>query len=148
MVLQFLCRSSGCVPLSKNTAWLISTALSAPKEYWLDIATIGLCFYFIRMIKKSIKSRVRLYCKSCAFTGVKYSFNMKWSQGYEFMYLFNRKLKDFDFYMKIRTKGHIPGCGDGTVKLLTYISKHHPRHKWNSSKGFDNMYWRAKEMLQ
>ena len=35
----------------KNIGWLILTALSAPKEYWLDIATIGLCFYFIRMIK-------------------------------------------------------------------------------------------------
>ena len=46
VVLQFLCRSLDCVPLSKNTAWLILTALSAPKEYWLDIATIGLCFYF------------------------------------------------------------------------------------------------------
>ena len=45
--MQFLCRSSGCVPLSNNTAELIWTALSD----WLDVATIGLCFYFIRMIK-------------------------------------------------------------------------------------------------
>ena len=27
------------------------TALSAPKEHWLDIATIRLCCYFIRMTK-------------------------------------------------------------------------------------------------
>ena len=42
----------GSCPFIKNTAWLFWTALSAPKEYWIDIATIGLCFYFIRMIKK------------------------------------------------------------------------------------------------
>ena len=29
--LLFLCRSSGCVPLSKNTAWLLWNALSAPR---------------------------------------------------------------------------------------------------------------------
>ena len=54
----------------------IQTGLSGPlylhkNEYWLDIATIGLCFYFITMINKH-ESRVRLYCKSCVFTGVKY----------------------------------------------------------------------------
>ena len=42
-----MCRSSGCVPLSTNTARLIWIALSAPKGYPFDITTIYSHFVFL-----------------------------------------------------------------------------------------------------
>ena len=46
VILLFCLKYYGCVPLSQHAARLIWTALSVPKGYCLDIATIALCFSF------------------------------------------------------------------------------------------------------
>ena len=46
MILRFSLKYFGCVPLSQHAVQLIWTALSVPKGYCLDIATIVLCFSF------------------------------------------------------------------------------------------------------
>ena len=44
----------GLCPFIKNTAWLIWTALSAPKVYCIDTATIDSCFLFDKYDKREL----------------------------------------------------------------------------------------------